>query len=52
MGYMEKELTDLQKGTIYTTEEIASIVNNKKMQCFCVMIPHIFKKEIPHPPIL
>ncbi|MGJ7923066.1 hypothetical protein [Neobacillus sp. LXY-4] len=30
MGYMENELNDLEKGTIYTTEEIASIVNNKK----------------------
>lgn len=30
MGYMEQELNDLQKGTIYTTEQIASIVNNKK----------------------
>lgn len=27
---MEKELNDLKKGTIYTTKEIASIVNNKK----------------------
>lgn len=30
MSYMENELNDLKQGTIYTTEEIASIVNNKK----------------------
>ncbi|AGK54020.1 hypothetical protein [Bacillus sp. 1NLA3E] len=46
MGYMEKELTDLQKGTIYTTEEIASIVNNKKDAMFlCDDTPYFQKGD-------
>jgi hypothetical protein len=30
MGYIENELNDLEKGTIYTSGEIASIVNHKE----------------------
>jgi hypothetical protein len=28
MEYMENELTDLEKGTIYTTRDLAEIMNN------------------------
>ena len=52
MGYMDKELNDLEKGTISTTEEIASIVYHQKhMPLFCVKILLFFVKKILHPDI-
>jgi hypothetical protein len=30
MGYLGEELYDLEKGIIYTTDEIASLVNHKE----------------------
>jgi hypothetical protein len=45
MGYMDSQLDDLQKGTIYTTEEIASIVNRKKDVCVLCEDTPLFREE-------
>lgn len=45
MGYFESELNDLEKGTIYTMEEIASIVNNKKDALVLSEDTSVFRKE-------
>jgi hypothetical protein len=47
MGSMEKQLYDLEKGTIYTTEEIASIVYYKKNAMVLCEDTSIFSKEGP-----
>ena len=45
MGYMDKELNDLEKGTIYTTEEIASIVYHKRNAFVLCEDTSFFRKE-------
>lgn len=46
MGFnSEKQLNDLEKGTIYTTDEIASIVYNKKNAMVLCEDTPFFSKE-------
>lgn len=47
MGYTDKQLNDLEKGTIYTTKEIASIVYNKKNALVLCEDTSFFPKEDP-----
>jgi hypothetical protein len=47
MGYSNKELNDLEKGTIYTTEVISHIVHNKKNAIVLCEDTSIFPTEGP-----